>query len=652
MESATAPAAGWFPDPGGSTNERWWSGDAWTEHTRQPLGDAVPAAFAAHLGTLVEERVAPPAEAPAEERIPEFAFAMTPTDSAGEGGALRTSSDELAHPGRHVAPVDAAAADATLARADAVLVAADAGAASADAVAASADAPAPGPSRPPVPAALLERASAAPVMTVPVPEAEPSVALPTPPAPAPVATIAAAAASSIPGFTVPAPAASPAAAAPSAVHESAAAESAPAAAAAAALAALTGTAAPVLPAVPAAPVPAEPAPAPAGPAAALAALTASAAPLLPAAAPSAPPEPAASASTASAAPALPTPAAPAAASAEPWFTMPGFAAPVAPTPAVAEAEGFVMPNLAAPLVMADEAPARPGRHADAPASMPEAPKLEAAPASAPVGFTSSADPTVANRYRQAIHAPEQPAEPDPLGASLAAPLAPPLGGSPAQPGWAGMPLPGAVPAPYATPAGYTAPGYAAPGALAPSPGLAPTPDYAASSYAAPACAAPTYAAPTGSNKAAKLALSTGISSLAALVFIIFGRILIVPSILSLVAIVTGIIGLVLARRAGVGKWSALGGLLMGIATSVTLTVSLVVTVVGAFALDTSIVEDDIVTKAASEHGIDIVSATCPDDVSVLTTTTFTCTAFDSSGAAYGVDVEVTDDGYMLWELQL
>src|SRR5690606_9368523 len=155
MESATAPAAGWFPDPGGSTNERWWSGDAWTEHTRQPLGDAVPAAFAAHLGTLVEERVAPPVEAPAEERIPEFAFAMTPTDGAGAGGALRTASDELAHPGRHVAPVDAAAADAVPARADAVPAAADA-------VAGSADAPAPGPSRPAVPAALLEaRASAA-----------------------------------------------------------------------------------------------------------------------------------------------------------------------------------------------------------------------------------------------------------------------------------------------------------------------------------------------------------------------------------------------------------------------------------------------------------------------------------------------------------
>jgi hypothetical protein len=212
-----------------------------------------------------------------------------------------------------------------------------------------------------------------------------------------------------------------------------------------------------------------------------------------------------------------------------------------------------------------------------------------------------------------------------------------------------MPLPGpgaAAPGYAPTPGGYAAPG-AAPG-FAPAAGLAPTPGYAPT----PSYAAPSYAAPSGSNKAAKLALSSGISSLAALAFIIFGRILIVPSVLSLVAIVAGIVGLVLARRAGVGKWSALGGLLMGVATSVTLTVSLVVTVMGAFALDTSLVEDDVVANAAPLYGVDVVSANCPDDVSALTTTSFTCTAFDSSGGAYLVAVELTDDGYLNWELQL
>lgn len=468
MESTTVPEAGWFPDPGGSTSERWWSGNAWTEHTRQPLGDAVPAAFAAHVDTLVDE--------PVEEQDSAFTFAMTPTATT--------------------------------------------------------------PTRPPVPAALLEahQASAAPVMTVPVVDPAPSVALPTSPAPAPVASASTAAASPAPasappGFIVP--------------------------------------------------------------------------------------------STSSAAPAA-------------AFTTPAFAEPVVPAPAAAEADGFVMPNLAASFTAPADAPSAPGRHADAPAYVPEPPKLEAKPAAAPVGFTSSADPEVANRYRQVIHAPEQAAG----AAELGAPLAPPLAGSPAQPGWGGMPLPSAAgyaPTPPAYGAG--APGYAAApsGYAAAPPGYAPT---------------PSYAAPTGSNKAAKLALSTGISSLAALVFIFFGRILIVPSILSLVAIIAGIVGLVLARRAGVGKWSALGGLLMGIATSATLTVSLVVTVLGAFELDTSVVEDDIVANAAPLYGVDIVSANCPDDVSLLTSTTFSCTAFDSSGGAYAVEVEITSDGYMEWDLKV
>ena len=71
-----------------------------------------------------------------------------------------------------------------------------------------------------------------------------------------------------------------------------------------------------------------------------------------------------------------------------------------------------------------------------------------------------------------------------------------------------------------------------------------------------------------------------------------------PSVLSLVAIVAGIVGLVLARRAGVGKWSALGGLLMGLATSAALTVSLVMAVTEAFSLDTSVIEADVVVNAA------------------------------------------------------
>lgn len=73
MESSAAPAAGWFPDPGDPSAERWWSGAAWTEHTRQPLGAEVPAAFAPHVATLLEERPEPQPEAEP------FVFSMTPS---------------------------------------------------------------------------------------------------------------------------------------------------------------------------------------------------------------------------------------------------------------------------------------------------------------------------------------------------------------------------------------------------------------------------------------------------------------------------------------------------------------------------------------------------------------------------------------------
>ena len=46
-----------------------------------------------------------------------------------------------------------------------------------------------------------------------------------------------------------------------------------------------------------------------------------------------------------------------------------------------------------------------------------------------------------------------------------------------------------------------------------------------------------------------------------------------------------------------------------------------------------------------------MSADCPDSVSLLTTTNFTCTAFDSSGAGYVVAVEIAENGYVSWELQ-
>ena len=39
------PPPGWYPDPGGSSDQRWWDGHEWTEHLSSP-GVAPPIASA------------------------------------------------------------------------------------------------------------------------------------------------------------------------------------------------------------------------------------------------------------------------------------------------------------------------------------------------------------------------------------------------------------------------------------------------------------------------------------------------------------------------------------------------------------------------------------------------------------------------------
>jgi hypothetical protein len=39
----TTPAAGWYPDPAGSSNARWWDGVTWTEHLQPAAAPASPA---------------------------------------------------------------------------------------------------------------------------------------------------------------------------------------------------------------------------------------------------------------------------------------------------------------------------------------------------------------------------------------------------------------------------------------------------------------------------------------------------------------------------------------------------------------------------------------------------------------------------------
>ena len=48
MTDTTLPPAGWYSDPAGSPNRRWWDGQAWTQHTEQlPPPVQAPPAFGA-----------------------------------------------------------------------------------------------------------------------------------------------------------------------------------------------------------------------------------------------------------------------------------------------------------------------------------------------------------------------------------------------------------------------------------------------------------------------------------------------------------------------------------------------------------------------------------------------------------------------------
>ncbi len=56
MTEPTTPsvAAGWYPDPAGSSNSRWWDGAQWTDHLQQPYSAAgAAAALRAPEGTQV-----------------------------------------------------------------------------------------------------------------------------------------------------------------------------------------------------------------------------------------------------------------------------------------------------------------------------------------------------------------------------------------------------------------------------------------------------------------------------------------------------------------------------------------------------------------------------------------------------------------------
>ncbi len=208
---------------------------------------------------------------------------------------------------------------------------------------------------------------------------------------------------------------------------------------------------------------------------------------------------------------------------------PGYAFP--PAAPAAAAGGFVLPGTPVAPITAEDLQPRTGKHADA-VPEPAAP-APALPAVRPVGFTSSADPEIANRYRSVIHTADQDETP----------------------------------------------------AAAPSP--APVSMLASTSMTAGRpFTAPSYASVPDTNRAADLAFRTG---LGATFGVVVGFLLRVTGIVEvaggfltlgawvsgIVAIIAGIVGLVAARRRQVGFGKSLTGLLLGVFVSVLIPVGFV-----------------------------------------------------------------------------
>jgi hypothetical protein len=59
----TTPAAGWYPDPAGSGDARWWDGATWTQHV-QPVGAPAGPTWGAQPGQVQQWGAQPQQWAP------------------------------------------------------------------------------------------------------------------------------------------------------------------------------------------------------------------------------------------------------------------------------------------------------------------------------------------------------------------------------------------------------------------------------------------------------------------------------------------------------------------------------------------------------------------------------------------------------------
>ncbi len=79
MDSTAQPAAGWYPDPAGSTHLRWWDGLDWTTHLLDPANPPKPAVTPAATSTVEQPFYRPMQRAPIYETAPEPSFSAGST---------------------------------------------------------------------------------------------------------------------------------------------------------------------------------------------------------------------------------------------------------------------------------------------------------------------------------------------------------------------------------------------------------------------------------------------------------------------------------------------------------------------------------------------------------------------------------------------
>ncbi|QEO10626.1 DUF2510 domain-containing protein [Protaetiibacter larvae] len=273
---------------------------------------------------------------------------------------------------------------------------------------------------------------------------------------------------------------------------------------------------------------------------------------------------------------------------------------------------------------------------------PPPPPAPAAPAAAaPVGFTTGADPNVANRYRAAPAEPTAPASSTGYG-----PAADVGAADPSQPGWGGRPLPGDP----AFGGGFGANH----GSAGPASGLAvgAQPADATAAYGTTAYATTAVTKADASSKAGWAALGTAALALGlAVVLLFFERLGLWPALLAVAAVVQGIAGAVNARKTGGGMGPSLAAIVVGlVALGVMVATALDWSLNPEYEMPGATLERDIV-NATQGWGDDVASADCPDPIHGQVGDELSCMAYSSTGQAFVVTVTIVEDGYVEWTIQ-